>query len=758
MEMYYQIMASLGVGTLCVMFFLFLRERRKATHAISNVKQTEVNLRRELHDTSEQLGTQKDITKFFKQLLNYQSDAAVVFRLTQQGEVSPCGYANEAALDLLEVTEEELPELECFTIEEMPEDEIGSGPMDINQAKIGSSSEEGAMATASNRRIRNQVKGILQGKTFERNTRFITKEKHIIPVALRIFCCQRGNTNFMVYVIRDLREQRKLEKSLYLAEKQYNELFQSSQIGVALYDIKHNLLRVNQAWLRIFGCPSIDEMRLLDIFAPPVISEEKCNQLNRGESLDTEVILDFDSLIKEHSFVTNRRRKSCLNIFFINLGRDQYQQQHGFLVQITDKTDLRENESALAMREAQLLQAQKMASIGMMTGGIAHDFNNILTPILGYSEIGVDLCEDNEILHEYIHEIHTASLRAKELVSQILVYSRQSDEDLSPIHLIPIVKEVIKQQTSVLAPDIKVVSRIRTKDDFILANPTQMHQVMTNLATNAAYAMRKHGGDKLDVQVTTFNMGWRHRHEFPQLRKGSYLRLTIKDNGPGIPEEIREKIFNPFFSTKPHGEGTGMGLAVVKGIIDGAGGAIALESTEEEGSTFHIALPLLEEQPEPDRQEWNAPMAGGKSVLFIDDEPAIVKMAGHVLKSIGFQPLLCNTPQEAIDILEQENNTIDIMLTDYAMPEFSGTEMATAARQIRPNLPVIILTGHPAEVDQEESHDAGVRAILCKPTSKKELERVISLVLQGRDLLKEAMDEKPIPKALEIEEETHENA
>jgi signal transduction histidine kinase/CheY-like chemotaxis protein len=499
-------------------------------------------------------------------------------------------------------------------------------------------------------------------------------------------------------------------------------------------------------------------MSLLDIFAPPVITEQNANQLKRGESLHTEISLDFDHLINEHGFVTTHRKKAHLNIFFMNLGRDQYQEQSGFLVQVSDITALRENESALALRESQLLQAQKMESIGMMTGGIAHDFNNILTPILGYSEIGLELCEGNETLHEFINEIHIASLRAKELVTQILIYSRQSDDDASPIHLIPIVREVAKQQTSVLAPDIKVSCRIRSQNDLVHANPTQLHQVMTNLATNAAYAMRRDGGDKLDIQVTTFNMGWRHRQEFPTLSKGSYLRLTFKDNGPGIPEEIREKIFNPFFSTKPHGEGTGMGLAVVKGIVDAVGGGIAIESKEGEGATFHIALPLLEEQAEQDTREWNSHLESGHTVLFVDDETAIVKMAGHVLKSIGFKPLLCNTPQEVFALLKNKDTSVDIMITDYAMPEFTGTEMAIEANKLRPELPIMVLTGHPAEIDQEKCHDAGVRAILRKPASKDELERSISLVLQGRDLLKEALEEKTAPKPLELADDPEDGA
>ncbi|MFU8780542.1 MAG: ATP-binding protein, partial [Kiritimatiellia bacterium] len=368
--------------------------------------------------------------------------------------------------------------------------------------------------------------------------------------------------------------------------------------------------------------------------------------------------------------------------------------------------------------------------------------NNILTPILGYAEIGLDCCDDNPALKEFITEIRNATLRAKDLVGQILIYARQSDDDVSPIHLIPLVKEVAKQHVALLAPAIEVRTAIRSQKDLVLANPIQIHQILTNLLTNAAYAMRETGGT-LDIQLSSFSMGWRHRQEFPQLPRGTYVRLTIKDSGPGIPEEIQERIFDPFFSTKPHGEGTGMGLSVVKSIIDARAGAIAIESAPDQGATFHIALPLLQEEHVDTNTNWMPPTPSEKTVLFVDDEPAIAHMAQCMLPSIGFTTVICTTARQALAILQNPKHKIGLLVTDLVMPEQSGLELAAAAHVINPALPIVIFTGYPEKLDQTKALEVGVRAMVIKPATRNQISDVLARVLKGQTLLPSPLKKEP---------------
>ena len=743
MEIVYQCLLAVAIILLGTLLLYSRRWCQRFQTQLATEKQYETNLRRELHDTTEHLQHARQDVQFYQALLSMQQDAVLVFPLDNRDQPAPCSYANPAACKLLEHDSNETHQLLCSDIECIPTDEIAPPPSDMRLTGLGATSSKESMQQLAQNRIRQQIKSLLEGRDVSRSTRIVTHQQHVIHVELHAALIARGNNRYMMYTLRNEEPIRKIMQERDAIRKRQRDVFQSAQIGLAVYNAKHKLKSANTAWLRIFGCPSHEEMQQLQLFSVPIIPEAACEQLHRGENLQLELTVDFDNWINQHGFITNRRRKAFLSLFFQNLGRDAQQKPLGHIVQVLDITELRENEAALALCNAQLQQARKMEAIGKMTGGIAHDFNNILTPILGYSEIGLDFCEENTSLREFISEIHTATLRAKDLVSQILIYSRQSDEGPSKIHLIPIVKEVSKQQSAILEPHIEVRTHIRTKEDLVLANPTQMHQVMTNLATNAAYAMRDTGGT-LDIQLTTFNMGWRHRQEFPQLRRGSYVRLTIKDTGPGIPEDIHDRIFAPFFSTKPHGEGTGMGLAVVQSIIDAVGGGIALESTLGEGATFHIALPLIQVEPHPPSTSWTAPPVSGKTILFVDDEPPIVRMAEPLLESIGYVPMTCTSAAEAMRVLEDPAaSETALLVTDHVMPTTSGLELAMAVKTIKPQLPIVICTGYPAKLNPAEALAAGVQAILVKPVTRQDLSDTLAKVLQGQNLLAHALKEKP---------------
>jgi len=734
MEMrFYQLMLVLS-ATLFAGILGYLRHKHKRfVQQLAKDKQHEGNLRRELHDTNEKHLRQKEQATFFSRILASTDEALLVFPIRGDAETDPCSYANKAACTLLEIQDDDWQNIECTQLEYIPADDPTQANIAADPDQIGTPAQQAQMLIAQNR-IRRQIHTLERGGEIRNSTEYITAQNHLIPVHMHAHLLQMNNERYLVQGLRLAQKERSLQKSLKAAERRYRQLFQSSLIGIARYDAKHKLMQVNPAWLRMWGSPSLEDMQQFDLFSPQILPQESLDQVNRGENIQIEIPADFDYWIKHYGFITNRRRKAVLVVFIQNLGRDDKNEPRGYMVQVMDITALRENEAALEMRQKQLLQSQKMASIGLMTGGIAHDFNNILTPILGYSEIGMDFCQDNPMLKEFITEINTATLRAKELVRQILIYSRQSDDAASEIHLTPIVKEVAKQQESMLAPEIEVRTNFRTKDDLVLINPTQMHQVLTNLATNAAFAMRENGGT-LDFQLSTFKMGWRHRQEYPELPKGTYVRITIKDTGVGIPDDIRDRIFNPFFSTKPHGEGTGMGLAVVQSIIDAANGGIALESAEGEGSTFHIALPLIEVEKDFTSTDWTPPPTQEKTILFVDDEPGILRVAKPLLSSIGYEPETCAGYAAALKEIQNPKRPIHAMICDVIMPEGNGQELAEAVHAQLPELPIVFLTGYPERVDFEAAQAAGVRACLIKPVTRQELSETLSRVLEGENLL-----------------------
>jgi signal transduction histidine kinase/CheY-like chemotaxis protein len=481
----------------------------------------------------------------------------------------------------------------------------------------------------------------------------------------------------------------------------------------------------------MFGAPDRSAFGNLDVFDNPFLPASAKDGINRGQTVRCEVVFDFNELRDSNALVGSRHGKAFFDILFINLGPDHEHNPLGYLVQVQDITERREAEATLQLREAQLRQAQKMEAIGTMAGGIAHDFNNILTPILGYSDIGMELTPPEDRMHDFMKEIRRATMRAKELVHQILLFSRQSEEVQTPTHLASIVKEVAKQQAAGLPDTIAVTHVIRVKEDLVLANPTQIHQVLTNLCTNAAYAMKATGGT-LDVRLTEFNMSWEDRQEFPQLKKGHYLRLSVKDTGDGIPDEVRDRIFDPFFSTKPSGEGTGMGLSVVHGIISGLGGGIALDTKLGEGSTFHVALPLAEALPIEEAVVWDAPPSGNERILFVDDEKGIVKMATHMLTSLGYDPVVTASSLKAVELFEENPEGFDVLITDQVMPDLTGSELAQRLRKLRPDLPVLICSGFSGQLTPEKAEELKINEFLIKPIARQQLGEAICRAL-GND-------------------------
>lgn len=399
----------------------------------------------------------------------------------------------------------------------------------------------------------------------------------------------------------------------------------------------------------------------------------------------------------------------------------------GMFTDITEHKQAEEEKKALM---AQLLQAQKMEAIGTLAGGIAHDFNNILGAIIGYAEMIQDDCPAGSSINQDIKQILKAGNRAKDLVKQILAFSRQAKA--SQIHLQPavIIKEAVKMLRASLPATIKIEQDIDPDAGVILADPTQIHQIMMNLCTNAFHAMESDGG--------TLSISLRRKELFrddPALKNhmppGNYIQLSIKDIGTGIAPEILEKIYDPYFTTKEVGKGTGMGLAMVHGIVQSSGGSILCRSELKKGTVFHITLPIIETHLLHEIESAELIPAGLEHILLIDDEEMLIKMSKTMLERLGYRVTTRMNGKEALAAFQNSPKSFDLVITDQTMPGLTGTNLARLMLQIRPDIPIILCTGYSSNVSEEEASSIGIKAYALKPLAKKDIGNLIRKVLDG---------------------------
>jgi PAS domain S-box-containing protein len=378
--------------------------------------------------------------------------------------------------------------------------------------------------------------------------------------------------------------------------------------------------------------------------------------------------------------------------------------------------------------EEQLQQAHKMEAIGTLAGGIAHDFNNILAAILGYTELALFDAPSASPLWHNLQEVLRAGTRARDLVQQILTFSRQSGLKRRPVQLHLVVKEALTLLRASLPTTIDIHLRLQEDTGAVLADPTQMHQVLMNLCANAAHAMRDTGGTlELRVEATDVEMAFA-AHQ-PMLHPGPHVRLTVRDTGHGMTPEVMARIFEPFFTTKQVGEGTGMGLAVVHGIVASHGGAITVDSTPGEGTRFDIYLPRVYEIPRgPTPQEASMPPGKG-CILFVDDEAALAHMGGAILEHLGYDVVVSTGSRQALDAFRAMPQRFDLVITDQTMPHMTGEVLAQELRCLRPDIPIILCTGYSPRIDAEKAKALSIDAFLMKPWQAYDLARIVQEVM-----------------------------
>jgi PAS domain S-box-containing protein len=395
----------------------------------------------------------------------------------------------------------------------------------------------------------------------------------------------------------------------------------------------------------------------------------------------------------------------------------------------TDITRIKDLEKESLRIQAQLQQAQKMEAIGTLAGGIAHDFNNILSAVIGYTEIVLGEVTENTLQHRNLQEVLRAGNRARDLVNQILMFSRQTEKELKPVQINQIVIETLKLLRASLQTTIRIEPKLRS-NSAVLADPTQIHQVMMNLCANAAHAMREMGGLlKIELSDTDLDSSFIEQH--PYLSAGTYIKLRVSDTGHGMEKKIADRIFDPFFTTKERGEGTGMGLAVVLGIVKSHGGTITVESTISEGACFDVYLPVIEHEAGTEARPKVIMPTGTEKILFVDDEKALVELGLQILERLGYDVTTRTSSVEALELFMAQPDKFDLVITDMTMPNMTGDEFAARMMKIRSDIPVILCTGYSERISKDKAHEIGIKEFVLKPIIMSDMALTVRKVLDG---------------------------
>ena len=524
----------------------------------------------------------------------------------------------------------------------------------------------------------------------------------------------RGHIVGAIESIRDITSYRQ-------AESKYRDIFENAVMGICQVLPDGRLVSANPALARMLGYDSPEELM------------NTVTDLGHHLYVQPELHFEYQRIIDERGGhledETQFIRKDGSTIW-VALTAQAVRDKSGKLVcyqgSIMDITERK-------ILENQLRQSQKMEAIGTLAGGIAHDFNNILSAVLGYAEMALRERSVDDRLRLYIERIYKAGVQAAELVKQILTFSRQSEEKLYPLRVSPVVKEVLKLLRASIPTTIEIRQQLQTDPDVVLTNPSYVHQILMNLCTNAFQAMRERKGvlrvDLMPVDITGDDL-LIGRGLIP----GRHLKLTVSDTGEGIAPEIMDKIFDPFFTTKKPGEGTGMGLSVVHGIVKRCGGVVTVQSDPGKGSEFNVYFPLLVETSEGGQKEGKVDIVGGtERILYVDDDEIIAQLGIGMLSFLGYRVVSKTSSREALELFRNDPGAFDLVVTDMTMPNMTGVELAQELLRIRPGLPVILCTGFSETITPENAKQYGLREVIMKPIILDQLAAVIRRELDQKE-------------------------
>ena len=529
----------------------------------------------------------------------------------------------------------------------------------------------------------------------------------------------------MLGTIQDITDRKQAQEALHYREAEYRHLIENSGEGICVADINEFFTFANTVAEEIFGVShgELTGKCLLDFLSESEkyrVQNESYNRSNGINSTYELTIVRPDGTTR-NLLVTASPKFDATGIFCGSFGI------------FRDMTDLKRAEEEKQKLESQLRQAQKLETIGTLAGGVAHDFNNILTPILGYADMTLLQMSGDHPTRSNIENIANAALRAKDLVKQILTFSRQSEQERRPMLIQLVIKEALKLLRASIPTTIAINEAIDIEAPAVDCDPTQIHQVFMNLCTNAFHALRDKG-DTLSIVLETCVVDEESSALIINTNPGKYVRLSIIDNGHGMDAATIERIFEPFFTTKKPGEGTGLGLSVVHGIIKSHGGTISVESELGKGTTFRVYLPCTEVISKVETPQPVTSLSGSGRILLVDDEPNIVKMTKTMLEHMGYKVTARTNALEALGAFLNDPTKFDVVITDQTMPQMTGTELGKEILQIRPNIPIILITGFSETVTQKNYKHYGFRELVMKPLLARELNAALQRCLSTATL------------------------
>jgi PAS domain S-box-containing protein len=562
----------------------------------------------------------------------------------------------------------------------------------------------------------------------------VTSQGEVLTIAFHntVLKNNRGEISGILFSGEDITSRKQMEEALQESEERFRLMMHQSPSVIELYDMNGLQIEVNQAYETLWGFPASQSVNKFNVLKSKEVEDSGLKTYVKrayaGESV-TVPVYKFDSRGETEAQGAGRERWLKTLIYPV---KDSKGNVKNIVVNHEDVSQVMYAEEEKQKLELRLKQAQKMEAIGTLAGGIAHDFNNILTAIFGYAEMIKDDAPPGSQLADDIGKILTSAQRAKELVSQILAFSRQSESERVPLKIQSLVKEALKMLRSSIPTMISIVEKIDAESGTVLADPVQIHQIVVNLCTNAYHAMEETGGT-LFVSVENVDISDDRQSQILHLQPGKYVKLTVTDDGKGIGPDVIDKIFDPYFTTKEVGKGTGMGLAIVHGIITDYGGEVVVESRLGSGTTFQVYLPVTEKDALAEGKKMETVPSGKKErILFVDDEEILAQMARTMLERLHYQVTVRGSSLEALATFENTPDAFDLVITDQTMPGMTGIDMSRRMLQIRPDIPIILCTGYSNLVNEEVARKQGIREFALKPLTKANVAELIRKVLDKK--------------------------
>jgi len=548
-------------------------------------------------------------------------------------------------------------------------------------------------------------------------------DKRYLDTSVSLIRDTDGHVTGFRGIARDMTNRKLVEEELKESREKYRQLFNHAPAGIYEIDfIKGKLVSVNDVICEYTGYTR-DE--LLSMSAFDLLTKEsqekfidRLDRLFKGETIPDVV---------ENKVRTKDGREIWV-LFNTRFVYDEDGHPTGATVVAHRIDERKKAEEEKKRLEGQLRQAQKMEAIGTLAGGIAHDFNNILSAIMGYTEISMLKVPEDIKLHQYLKKIMKASMRAREMVKQILAFSRKSDYECKPIQVDRIIQEALKILKSSFPSFIEIQTSIDPDVGIIDADTVQIQRVVMNLCTNAAHAMKNNGGI-LGVRLINIELNEEDVSIYPDIQPGSFLKLSVSDTGDGLSDDVMDRMFDPYYTTKEKGAGTGLGLSIVHGIVKAHNGFITVESVMGKGSVFNVFFPRADGDIELQEKEPEDIPTGFERILFIDDEQALVDVGKQMLKHLGYQVTTRTNSVEALSLFQSDPFLFDLVITDMTMPELTGDKLSEKLMKIRPNIPIILCTGHSDDITEDDAKKLGIKAFVMKPYLISDLAKMVRQVI-----------------------------